>query len=332
MALLQLGEQRHRIVRRRDDHAEAGAQRLERTEDGRVTHGVRDRLDIELGELFVLPAARAARPGALRFGACAMNLDAGHASPCFGYLTLPHFITLNTVEKDVHPPIAPSGGSTPNSMPPPGRAHRSNPRERVFQALELHDAATIGDVAAATGLHENTVREHLARLHEEGRVRSRPAPAAGRGRPALLWSVVDLATSSATAGLAAALADSLARTENARELAFAAGLDWGARVAAGAPDDGSVHAGSTIVLDAMRAQGFDPVLVETAREAASDCTTVELRSCPIRAAAAAHPDIVCAVHAGLVEGLARSRRGAFTAELTPFAGPERCLLRIRPVS
>lgn len=217
-------------------------------------------------------------------------------------------------------------------MPPPGRSYRSNPRERIFQALELHDPATIGDVSAATGLHENTVREHLARLHEEGRVRSRPAPAAGRGRPALLWSVVDVAAVSATAGLAAALASTLARTENARELAFAAGLEWGARTAAGIPDDGSVHAGSTIVLDVMREQGFAPTLIEASGETASDCTTVELRSCPLRAAAAADPDIVCAVHAGLVEGLARSRRGAFTAELTPFAGPERCLLSIRPVS
>lgn len=287
----------------------------------------------------------------------------------FGYLDSSYFITINTVENDSRIPAAlrPASAPVPPPPPPPGDATPSAARERVFRALELHDAATIGELAASTGLHENTVREHLSRLRSSGRVRSRPAPATGRGRPAQLWSVVDLTTASAYAGLAAALATALAQSPDARRLAYEAGFEWGERVAAERADDerGSLDLGASgpaLVVEVMREQGFDPSITgapadlpheDTGRGAegdtgyegvdwgTSDRSTIdsaraghdiELRRCPLRAAAAAHPEVVCAVHAGLVAGLAGSRCPALIADLTPFASPERCLLQIRPAS
>ncbi|MGE5307419.1 MAG: hypothetical protein ACM3KG_00200, partial [Hyphomicrobiales bacterium] len=57
--------------------------------------------------------------------------------------------------------------------------------------------------------------------------------------------------------------------------------------------------------------GFDP-------DAAG--AVVRLRTCPILGAAAAHPDVVCAIHAGLIEGVS----GEPAVRLLPFAEPGAC--------
>ena len=57
--------------------------------------------------------------------------------------------------------------------------------------------------------------------------------------------------------------------------------------------------------------------------------TLLLTRCPVLDAARAHPDVVCALHLGLVEGaLEAAGRRDVTPELVPFAEERGCLLRL----
>ena len=59
------------------------------------------------------------------------------------------------------------------------------------RVLELLDAAgrplTVGEIAAGTGLHANTVRSHLGLLLDLGRVEAVPENRTRPGRPKLLY-------------------------------------------------------------------------------------------------------------------------------------------------
>ncbi|MGB3376632.1 MAG: winged helix-turn-helix transcriptional regulator, partial [Microbacterium sp.] len=63
----------------------------------------------------------------------------------------------------------------------------SSTRERILREVESRGTASTAEIVAATGLHENTVREHLSRLRTDGRLRRIRAEIQGRGRPGWRW-------------------------------------------------------------------------------------------------------------------------------------------------
>jgi predicted ArsR family transcriptional regulator len=68
--------------------------------------------------------------------------------------------------------------------------------------------------------------------------------------------------------------------------------------------------------------GFDPELTVQGTHA-----QVRLRACPFRAAALAHPEVICAVHRGLLRGtLSQVGAPAAAARLDPFVEPHVCLI------
>jgi predicted ArsR family transcriptional regulator len=73
-----------------------------------------------------------------------------------------------------------------------------------------------------------------------------------------------------------------------------------------------------------------------AEPAADDPAVLRLTRCPLLEAAREHPDVVCSVHLGLVQGLlqdAGDADGAGTrARLLPFATSDACLLRLDPAT
>ena len=90
----------------------------------------------------------------------------------------------------------------------------------------------LSELVGATGLHRNTVREHLDALLDDGLVERRRAPADGRGRPAWLYRATDGSGTAGHeyAGLATALASLVARTSSSpAEDAAIAGAEWGRR-------------------------------------------------------------------------------------------------------
>lgn len=201
------------------------------------------------------------------------------------------------------------------------RRHSST-RERVLREVESRGSATTADIAAATGLHENTVREHLERLRQDGRLRRIRAQAQGRGRPGWRWQAPRPDVVNPYAGLALALADSLDRVaDDPVAQARTSGVRWGAQIAEDRPD--AEEDSRSLVVDLMREQGFAP------EEEGAD---IVLRRCPLLAAAARRTDVVCAVHEGMIAGIIGSRDDRTEAALLPLRADGGCLLHLRAAS
>jgi len=180
----------------------------------------------------------------------------------------------------------------------------------------------------ASGLHANTVREHLDGLRRRGLVRRLRAESSGRGRPAWLYEATDNeSTASEYGGLAAALAAAIARTsERPAEIAAAAGEEWGHELAR---DRGAAPAVPTTarrhVIGLLDELGFEP-------EGGGAPDQVRLTECPLLEAAHRYPEVVCAVHLGIVRGALEEYGADPTgARLVPFAEPGACRLVVPPI-
>ncbi len=188
---------------------------------------------------------------------------------------------------------------------------------------------TLASLVTATGLHENTVREHLTALVRRGLVRRTSAAPTGRGRPAWRYELTDPGPAgSEYAGLATALASAIARTSDDPDAAAAAaGEGWGRDLAR---DRGAAPLSPAIardrVLRLLGDLGFAP---EAVPESPAE---FRVTRCPLLEAAHRNPDIVCAVHLGIVRG-ALTEYGADPAgsALAPFAEPGACRLVVPPL-
>jgi len=196
------------------------------------------------------------------------------------------------------------------------------------QLRDQPEPLTQAALVAVTGLHPNTVREHLEGLIRRGLVRRSPAEPSGRGRPAWLYEVTTEPSDNGYAGLAAALAATIARTSaTPGEDATAAGEAWGHDLVRNrAATSGSAEESRELVVAMLGDLGFAP---ESDPEAPAD---VRLTRCPLLEAAHRHPEVVCGVHLGIVRG-ALEEYGADPAgtDLVPFAEPGACRLIVPPV-
>lgn len=66
-------------------------------------------------------------------------------------------------------------------------------KRRIVDILKTGGPSTAAAIAAALDVTSVAVRQHLSALESAGLVRQQPVAAAGRGRPALLWSLTDAA-------------------------------------------------------------------------------------------------------------------------------------------
>ncbi len=158
------------------------------------------------------------------------------------------------------------------------------------------------DVAEALGLHPNTVRPHLERLREVGLLQVTTEARTGVGRPQHLYAAAPDAPS---LGLAPSPFPVLARL--LVRLAAVAGASGDDAVGVGREQgraDAAVRADAASCLEALVSQlddiGFDPVVGDGATD---DSVVVGFAQCPFRELAEAHPDLVCSLHRGMVEGL-----------------------------
>jgi predicted ArsR family transcriptional regulator len=189
------------------------------------------------------------------------------------------------------------------------------------------EPTTLAALVSLSGLHANTVREHLDALVRDGLARRHAEPPSGRGRPAWLYEATDRdeAGSSEYAGLAATLAAAIHRSSaQPTEDAVEAGREWGHQLAAerGAVPTKSATAARREVVNLLDEVGFAP-------RADSRAAVVRLTRCPLLEAAHRYPDVVCGVHLGLVRG-ALEEYGAATdgTDLLPFAEPGACRLHL----
>ena len=214
------------------------------------------------------------------------------------------------------------------------RALSAASRVRMLDLLRRAGSGlTAAEVVEATGLHPSTVRAHLDQLADSGLATRTRAADGTPGRPAWRYRATDLdraAPPSPYQDLAAALIGQLTREEDDPHLAgVRAGRDWGRRLAASLasatssarntpPMDGLVE-----ILDRL---GFTPHVVDPPEPGAAE---VHLRSCPFLDLALAHPDVVCGVHLGVINGaLASLGAPATQTDLQPFAVPGACVVRV----
>jgi predicted ArsR family transcriptional regulator len=219
----------------------------------------------------------------------------------------------------------------PGYGPQPGATRPrqlSRAQGRVFTTLDNQaEPVTMTALSALTGLHPNTLREHLDALERAGLVRRHAAAPQGPGRPPSLYeSVADADVAHAEyAGLATVLASTIHRTSrDPQRVATMAGAQWGRELASshGLPErSGAVNARREVVavLDEI---GFAPVPDR-------DSSVVRLTRCPLLDTARQFPDVVCAVHLGIVRGaLEEYDADPEQAELFPFSEPGACRLHL----
>jgi predicted ArsR family transcriptional regulator len=169
----------------------------------------------------------------------------------------------------------------------------------------------LGDL---TGLHDNTLRDHLKVLSGEGVVRSETERRAGRGRPRLVYFAVDALTENEIA-------------QNRIDEAKRRG-DLLRRVMPGPPvdlDDDAVHQLDALY-EHLDAVGLDPELDDANLR-------VQLTPCPFHKLIDEHPETICNVHEGLVRDVLLRAGGPVEVDrLMPLVTPHACILRLRLAS
>jgi predicted ArsR family transcriptional regulator len=180
------------------------------------------------------------------------------------------------------------------------------------------------EIAATLDLHPNTVRPHLERMREVGLLGIETDARGSVGRPQHRYS---LAPAAPSLGLEPAtfpvLARMLLRVAAAgglgRDEVVDAGREQGEADAAAMGGAGCVE-GLVARLDAL---GFDPAVAADDHE-----VTVAFAHCPFRELAEANPEIVCALHQGLVEGVVDGLGGAGVETFHPLTDRTPCQVEL----
>ena len=181
------------------------------------------------------------------------------------------------------------------------------------------------EVAEVLDLHVNTVRPHLERMRDVGLLDVRSEASGGVGRPQHLYS---LAADAPALGLEPSPFPMLARVLLAaageagldpEELADA-GRDQGRADARGWPDD--TEPIEALIVEQARL-GFDPEVIDL-----DDGAVMAFAHCPFRELAEAHPELVCRLHCGLVEGLVDELGGAEVVRFHPLVDRTPCQVEL----
>ncbi|MCO1654543.1 helix-turn-helix transcriptional regulator [Pseudonocardia humida] len=204
-------------------------------------------------------------------------------------------------------------------------------RRALLRALRDSDRPLeLRELAAATGSHPNTVRFHLAALTGAGLVTGRAEASGARGRPRMRYrpAAAPAALGTGYELLAAALAAGWDRADpDPVAAAERTGRATAARlVPSREPEDGSSELAPLVGL--LAELGFAPDVPGPPDEGP---TEIRLHACPFLSVAAAHPEVVCTLHLGLLRGaLDRLGIAATAPELRPFVDPGVCVARIVP--
>jgi predicted ArsR family transcriptional regulator len=240
---------------------------------------------------------------------------------------------MPTVSSSGSPPGAtggstggPSGGDGPTPRLAVLKALGDNTRYAIYLELARSQSPrSTADVADALGLHPNTVRPHLERMREVGLLDVEVDGRGSVGRPQHLYALAPDAPSlglepPAFPLLAGMLAEAAAAAGVDADQVAAAGAAQGRAMATARAAPRSCVQALTAALDEL---GFDPA-------AADDGTavTIAFTHCPFRELAEAHPDIVCNLHRGLIEGFVEHVGGASVDRFGTLADRDPCQVEL----
>lgn len=188
------------------------------------------------------------------------------------------------------------------------------------------DPVTATQVAGEFNIHANVARHHLDRLADEGYLeitRRRPEgkKGPGAGRPAKCYSAtakeIELQFPARRYDL---LADLLIRVvhrlepERAAEVAAEVGREYGIELAdeLDLPDKSSFDTALTTVQQAMIGMGF-------AVDTNADDRQLLMNHCPFGQTAVEHPEVVCSLDRGIVNGMMEVLRQKTETVVSPKA-------------
>ncbi|MFI6172938.1 helix-turn-helix transcriptional regulator [Nocardia sp. NPDC051052] len=226
---------------------------------------------------------------------------------------------------------------TPPETSPAGRG--TGRRADVLASLRASPVPlSILELAAQLDLHPNTVRFHLDALVSAGQAERVQSDRSGPGRPPQMFRAypgMDPAGPRNYRVLAEILTAQLATEPDPAAHASRAGRGWGRQLIKPAPSAGVVPSAAQAVgtlVEVLDHLDFAPHFDE-----AAEPTRIRLRHCPFLdmtggppGSAGVRPDLVCAVHLGLMQGVLESQHAPVTVDrLEPFAEPDLCLAHLR---
>lgn len=220
-----------------------------------------------------------------------------------------------------------------------GRSDHGGRRTHIIRMLrDAKTPMTVAEVAESVGVHLNTARFHLESLVDAGLAERTQETRNSPGRPKVLYiGTLPNQTHERAQGyrlLAEMLATTVAQNmPNAPEIVFGVGRSWG-KYLTEAPTpfeqltEAEVMERLVAKLDAL---WFAP---EPGLEAEEN--TLTLHNCPFLSAATRHPEVVCTLHSGLVNGALEELGSELRmTNIEPLARPHECvahLERINPVT
>jgi predicted ArsR family transcriptional regulator len=176
------------------------------------------------------------------------------------------------------------------------------------------------EIAETLGLHANTVRPHLERMREVGLLDVEVEARGSVGRPQHRYSLAADAPSlglepAAFPLLAQLLVTAAAGAGVGGEDAAAASREQG-RAMAARSGPGTCAQALTRALDEL---GFDPATADD-----GELATIAFTHCPYRELAELHPELVCHLHRGLVEGFVEEHGGGDVEQFGTLVDREPC--------
>lgn len=192
----------------------------------------------------------------------------------------------------------------------------------------------VAQIAVRTALHPNTVRFHLKVLIDAGLACCRTDSPRASGRPRLIYTATTDGSGSHPEGfqlLADILASYLASSSTIpSELAEKAGRAFAHRHPRSSQPIAGVSADEAVrqVIATFAELGFQPELDRDGSH-----RRILLHACPFHAVASKHPDVVCAVHLGLLrQTLANLDAPIEATRLEPFVNPHLCVAHLAAAS
>lgn len=187
---------------------------------------------------------------------------------------------------------------------------------QILNLVQTRAERTIGELCEATGLHANTIREHLQRLIDGGYVIQASEHRTTRGRPRTLYSAATGSPEASSPIAAQKATDAARRGDLMRRLVEGTTSELDAK---------AVNQLDALV-EHLEESGFEP-LVDDAQ------LTVDLTPCPHAEGLPGHRAMLCAVHLGLMQGVLAAAGGPLEAACVLGAEESaHCAVQLRQIA
>lgn len=188
-------------------------------------------------------------------------------------------------------------------------------RIEILRLLGERPERTVAELSGATGLHANTVREHLQRLEDDGYVIRATEVRTTRGRPRVLFSAVIGDEPVSSPVIARKVKAAAARGDLMRRVLPETGP------ATQGLDREAVHQVDAII-DHLEETGFAPQFDGTA-------LSLDVTPCLHQAAQAEHRETLCSVHLAIMQGVLAEAGGPLQASSVSTEGrPNGCVVQL----